>query len=101
MSCAVCGTSCVPGADHCLRCGTALAVSTVSGARSPDADARRMAPGLLQGDRVWVPATLPLPGSYVPSAAAADGDRTARLLPPGVTLNGRYHIIRLLGAGSF
>ena len=100
MSCAVCGMPCVPDTGRCRRCGTDTATSISSGARGMVAEAPRTMPSIV-GGRAALPATMPLPSSYLPVAPIADGERAARLLPPGVTLNGRYRIVRLLGAGSF
>jgi nitrous oxidase accessory protein NosD len=73
--CPACGATSPPAARHCQQCGVRLS-STSGPASGPD-----------------VP--------YVPSSVVPIGGRTDAAALPGTVLNGRYRLVRVLGAGSF
>src|SRR3954447_18797216 len=76
--CPACGAACPPTARHCQQCGVLLSIP----------------PGRASGH-------APVPASYASSSVVLPGGGTAEAAPPGTVLNGRYRLVRVLGAGAF
>ena len=101
MFCPLCGKSNATGAERCLACGTTLPATTVPSAVST---------GVGDDDEPPVPRELPaidantLTGvSETPHSGSRTGGAPAspfNVLAAGQIFSGRYHIIRLLGAGG-
>ena len=77
MICPACGAACPPTARHCQQCGVLLS----------------SAPGPAS--------THPAPPTPYPSSAVVPKGGTDAAAPPGTVLNGRYRLVRVLGAGAF